>query len=114
MLQRGKDVQLPQVAKPEKQSDDGKDLIVSVEFVKRGVAGFDANIYLGSDPTPLAPATLRIRLQDELRKDASKELYLKGDQRLNYGLVRRVMEICHEAGFMRVKLATAEIKSREG
>jgi biopolymer transport protein TolR len=114
MLQRGKDVQLPQVIKPEKQSDDGKDLIVSVEYVRRTATGIDFHIYLGSDPTPITEATLSIRLQDELRKDASKEVYLKGDQRLNYGVVRTVMEICHEAGFTQVKLATAEIKSKEG
>jgi biopolymer transport protein ExbD len=114
MLHRGKDVQLPQVAKPEKQADDGKDLIVSVEYVRRTTTGVDFHIYLGSDPTPITPATLSIRLQDELRKDAAREVYLKGDRRLNYGIVRNVMEICHTAGFTRVKLATAEIKSKEG
>ena len=32
MLQRGKPVQLPQVSKPEKQPDNGKDLVVSLEY----------------------------------------------------------------------------------
>ncbi len=114
MLQRGKDVQLPQVINPEKQPDNGQDLIVSVEYLRRTAAGFDFSIYLGGDPTPISPATLSIRLQDELRKDASKEVYLKGDRRLNYGVVRKVMEICHEAGFTRVKLATEENRSKEG
>jgi biopolymer transport protein TolR len=114
MLQRGKDVQLPRVTRPEKQPDNGQDLIVSVEFVRRTAAGFDFNIYIGSDPTPISAANLTIRLQDELRRDASKEVYLKGDRRLSYGVVRKVMEICHLAGFGRVKLATDEIKSKEG
>jgi len=108
MLQRGKGVELPQVSQPEKQSDEGKDIIVSVEYVRRG-AGFDYNIYLGD--AAVDPTALRTRLMDELRKDPAKEVYLKGDKKLNYGSVRKVMEICHEAGFTQVKLATEEIKT---
>ncbi len=108
MLQRGKAVMLPAVSQPEKQSDDGKDLVVSVEYLRRG-ASFDTNLYLGQN---LVDAEgLRNRLQDELRKDPSREIYLKGDQRLNYGAVREVMELCHQAGFQQVKLATEENKS---
>ena len=111
MLQKGKAVQLPQVSQPEKQSDDGKDLIVSVEYVKRGLS-FTYNIYLGQNAVD--EKTLGTRLLDELRKEPAKELYLKGDRRLNYGTVRKVMEICHAAGFQQVKLATEEIKQAEG
>ena len=109
MLQKGKGVQLPQATQPEKQSDDGKDLIVSVEYVRRG-ASFSYNIYLGQNP--INEDSLNTRLMDELRKDPSKEIYLKGDKRLNYGSVRHVMEICHKAGFQQVKLATEEIKGQ--
>jgi len=111
MLQKGKAVQLPRTAHPEKQPDEGKDLIVSVEYVKRG-AGFTYNVYLGQNP--VAEGDLRTRLIDELRKDPSREVYLKGDQRLNYGAVREIMEVCHQAGFQQVKLATEELKSSEG
>jgi len=111
MLQKGKAVQLPQVDEPEKQSDDGQDLIVSVEYVKRG-ASFSYNLYLGQ--APVNKASLSTRLMDELRKDPTKEIYLKGDKRLNYGSVREVMEVCHQAGFQQVKLATEEIKKGEG
>jgi biopolymer transport protein TolR len=109
MLQKGKGVQLPVVPAPEKQNDTGKDLIVSVEYVKRGAA-FSTNIYFNS--SMVDESGLRTRLLDELRKDPSKELYLKGDRRLNYAAVRQVMEICHEAGFQQVKLATEELKSK--
>lgn len=111
MLQRGKAVMLPQVPIPEKQTDDGKDLVVSVEYIKRGV-GFDFNLYLGQNLVD--EDGLRNRLADELRKDPSREIYLKGDQRLDYGTVRKVMQLCHEAGFQQVKLATEEIQTREG
>mgnify|MGYP001443765311 CR=1 FL=1 len=108
MLQRGKAVMLPQTAKPEKQSDEGKDLIVSVEYLGRG----GMNLYLGQDL--VNEQTLRTRLLDELRKDPAQEIYLKGDKRLTYGSVRKVMEVCHEAGFQQVKLATEEIKTAKG
>ena len=111
MLQKGKAVQLPETSKPEKQPDEGKDLIVSLEYVGRGAA-FGYNIYLGQNL--VNEGSLRTRLVDELRKDPTQEIYLKGDKRLNYGSVRQVMEICHQAGFQQVKLATDEIKSRSG
>ena len=107
MLQRGKAVMLPAASHPEKQADDGKDLIISVEYIRRG-AGFDANLYIGQNPVDFNG--LRTRLQDELRKDPSREIYLKGDTRLSYGAVREVMEICNQAGFAQVKLATGEEK----
>jgi biopolymer transport protein TolR len=107
MLQRGKAVMLPRVSEPEKQSDDGTDLVVSVEYLRRG-ATFDTNLYLGQNLVDRN--ALRTRLQDELRKDPARQIYLKGDQRLNYGAVREVMEICHQAGFQQVKLATEEQK----
>jgi biopolymer transport protein ExbD len=107
MLQRGKAVMLPRVSEPEKQSDDGTDLVVSVEYLRRGAA-FDTNLYLGQNLVDRN--ALRTRLQDELRKDPARQIYLKGDQRLNYGAVREVMEICHQAGFQQVKLATEEQK----
>lgn len=111
MLQKGRAVQLPAVDNPEKQSDEGKDLVVSVEYVKRG-ASFSYNLYLGE--SPVDKDSLRTRLVDELRKDPSREIYLKGDQRLDYGSVREVMEICHESGFQQVKLAVEENKKAEG
>ncbi len=107
MLQRGKAVMLPRVSEPEKQSDDGTDLVVSVEYLGRGAA-FDTNLYLGQNLVDRN--ALRTRLQDELRTDPARQIYLKGDQRLNYGAVREVMEICHQAGFQQVKLATEEQK----
>ena len=108
MLQRGKAVQLPPTSQPEKQPDEGKDIVVSVQWLKKG-AGFGHKIYMGQDQ--VNEERLRTRLLDELRKDPSKSIYLKGDKRLNYGTVRKVMEICHEAGFQQVKLATEELKT---
>ena len=105
MLQRGKAVLLPQVPVPEKQSDNGKDIVVSVEFLG---APTKYNLYLGQ--SRVEEASLRGRLEDERRRDASRELYLKGDARLTYGSIRTVMTICHDAGFPQVRLATEQLK----
>jgi len=108
MLQKGKAVQLPAVAQPEKQADDGLDLVVSMEFA--GGAPPRSNLYLGQ--APVDEGSLRGRLEDELRRNPARTLYLKGDARLTWGPVRRVMELCHAAGFAQVKLATEELKIR--
>ncbi|HEY3449814.1 MAG TPA: biopolymer transporter ExbD [Myxococcales bacterium] len=107
MLQKGKAVQLPTVPMPEKQGDSGKDIVVSLEFA--GGLPPRYNVYLGQ--YLVDEGSLRGRLEDELRKNPTFEIYLKGDSRLTYGGVRKVMEICHSAGFGQVKLATEELKA---
>ncbi len=109
MLQKGKAVQLPAVPRPEKQGDTGKDIVVSLEYA--GGLPPRYNVYLGQ--YPVDEGSLRGRLADELRKNPSHEIYLKGDSRLTYGAVRRVMEICHAAGFGQVKLAAEELRALE-
>lgn len=109
MLQKGKAVQLPTVPKPEKQADSGNDLVVSLEYGGGMPARY--RVYLGQ--FLVEEASLRGRLEDELRRNPGKELYLKGDSRLTYGTVRKVMEACHAAGFAQVKLATEELKTKQ-
>jgi biopolymer transport protein ExbD len=113
MLQRGKPVPLPSVDNPEKQNDDGKDVIVSVEMAGGGTGGqpFRSNVYIGK--TMIDVNSLKSRLEDELRREPGRGLFLKGDQRLDYGSIRKIMEICHEAGFGQVRLATEEIKKKQ-
>jgi len=109
MLQKGKAVQLPAVPMPEKQADSGNDLVVSLEYGGGMPARY--RVYLGQ--FLVEEASLRGRLEDELRRNPGKELYLKGDSRLTYGTVRKVMETCHAAGFGQVKLATEELKTKQ-
>jgi biopolymer transport protein TolR len=108
MLQKGKAVLLPQVPAPEKQPDNGADVVVSLEYA--GGLPPRYRVYLGQ--YLVEESSLRGRLEDELRRNPTHELYLKGDSRLTYGAVRKVMEICHNAGFGQVKLATEELKSK--
>ena len=110
LLQRGKPVQLPESEQPEKKPDDGKDVIVSIEFIGKSGADVDYRLYIGREPVDVE--TLRARLQDALRKDPQRDVYLKGDRRLSYGVVQKMMELCHDAGFSQVQLATDERKNR--
>lgn len=105
MLQKGKAVQLPTVDQPEKQPDADKDVVVSLEYTSQA-PGY--RVYLGR--TLVEERALVARLEDELRRHPRHELYLKGDARLSYGTVRRVMGVCHDAGFPQVKLATEQLK----
>jgi biopolymer transport protein ExbD len=108
MLQKGKAVLLPQVPTPEKQPDNGNDVVVSLEY--GGGMPPRYRVYLGQ--YLVDESALKGRLEDELRRNPAHELFLKGDARLTYGAVRKVMEICHAAGFAQVKLATEELKSK--
>ncbi len=108
MLQKGKAVLLPQVPQPEKQPDTGSDIVVSMEYA----GGLPPRYRVYLDQYLVDENALRGRLEDDLRRNPAHELYLKGDSRLTYGAVRKVMEICHSAGFGQVKLATEELKSK--
>jgi biopolymer transport protein TolR len=110
MLQRGKPVQLPRSEAPEKKPDDGKDVIVSIEFLGRNGSDVSYRLYIGREQVDAG--TLRARLQDELRRDPHRNVYLKGDKRLSYGVVQKIMELCHDAGFSQVQLATDDLKAR--
>jgi biopolymer transport protein TolR len=112
MLQRGKPVPLPAVEQPEKKNDDGKDIVVSVEYLGGGNGQpYRSNLYLAQ--TMVEWGSLQSRLEDELRREPGRQIFLKGDHRLDYGTIRKVMQICHEAGFGTVQLATEELKRTE-
>ena len=88
MLQRGKDVRLPQVHKPDAESKDGDPLILSVTQ--------DKKMYLEQDT--FDEAGLGTRLRAEFQVNPNRKILLKGDDRLTYGDVRKVMEVARLAG----------------
>ena len=50
------------------------------------------------------------KVQQEMRAHAGREIYLKADRRLPYGMVREAMERVHAAGVGGVSLGSEEIK----
>ena len=102
MLQRGKDVHLPQVHKPDPENKEGDPLILSLTQDKR--------IFL--EQNPLDEAGLTDQLRQEFAAQPNRKILLKGDERLTYGDVRRVMEVARKAGAKGISLGVQELKEK--
>ena len=99
MLQRGKDVKLPQATK--QKHEEGKDvdpMIVSVTPDKR--------IWLEKDPVD--DDQLKAALSGKLAAEPWKPILVKGDQSLVFGDVRRVLKDAQDAKAKSVKLGVEE------
>ena len=100
MLQRGKDVQLPKATKADEEHKDSDPLILSLTQDKR--------IFVESDA--FDEATLPGRIQAEMRAQPNRRVMLKGDERLEFGDVRKVMDILRKNGAKGVSLGVQEKK----
>jgi biopolymer transport protein TolR len=103
MLQRGKDVRLPEVQKPDSANKEGDPLILSLTQEKK--------IYLEQDG--LDEAGLTTKLREEFASQPNRKILLKGDERLTYGDVRRVMEVARLAGAKGISLGVQELKEKK-
>jgi biopolymer transport protein ExbD len=102
MLQRGKDVRLPQVHKPDTENKEGDPLILSVTLEK--------TTWL--EQSQLDEAGLSAKLKDEFTAQPNRKILLKGDERLTYGDVRKVMEVARKAGAKGISLGVQELKDK--
>ncbi len=102
MLQRGKDVRLPQVHKPDAESKEGDPLILSLTS--------DKKIYL--EQSVLDEAGLTAQLLQEFAQQPNRKILLKGDDRLTYGDIRKVMEVARKAGAKSIGLGVQEMKDK--
>jgi len=102
MLQRGKDVRLPQVHKPDSENKEGDPLILSVTQ--------DKHIYL--EQSALDEDGLTEQLKAEFAREPNRKILLKGDDRLTYGDVRKVMEVARKAGAKGISLGVQEFKDK--
>ncbi|HEY4117270.1 MAG TPA: biopolymer transporter ExbD [Byssovorax sp.] len=100
MLQRGKDVQLPSAHKTDAEHKESDPLILSLTK--------DRKIYVEADA--LDEATLPDRLRQEFAQQPNRRILLKGDERLTFGDVRKVMDIVRKSGGKAVSLGVQEKK----
>ena len=99
LIASGIAVDLPRTAHHARKPDDGKDIIVSITREER--------VYVGRN--------LVARLDDlgtvmtaERRRYPDKSVFLKGDARAPYGVVRVALQKLHEANIDDVVLGTEE------
>ena len=103
MLSRGVKVELPETLHHEKKQDTGEQIVVTVQ------AG--GHTFVDTDRAEGEQLVERIKLA--LRTNGGREVHVKADRALQYGVVRRVLERIHEAGAPTVALGTAEHKDKE-
>lgn len=101
MLQRGKDVKLPQSKSIEEEGDVKEDpLILSITK--------DKLLYIES--TEVKEADYIDALSKELAAKPGRKLLLKGDEALEVGAVRNLMELTRKAGAKSVQLGVEQLK----
>jgi biopolymer transport protein TolR len=98
MIARGVHVDLPITSHHAKKNDDNKDIIVSITN--------EGAVYVDADRVPLDK--LGAAIEEEKRRHPEKGVFLKADQRLQYGQARRAMDAIHGAGVEDVQLGTEE------
>lgn len=101
MLQRGKDVKLPVSKTTDSEGDEKEDpLILSITK--------DKHLYIES--TEFSEDTYTASLAKQLEAKPGRKLLLKGDEALNVGDVRNLMEMTRKAGAKSVQLGVEQLK----
>ena len=105
MLQKGVSVMLPVTKNPGKKPDNPEQMIISVKQ--------DSTIWIEQN---WVPKNEFLSIMKEMNgRDPGKEILIKGDARLRYKDIKKVMDLINEAGFENVGLlADKEKGSGEG
>ena len=98
MLQRGKDVKLPDATKQKADETKSDPMIISVTA--------DKKIYLEKDP--FDEEGLRLAMTSKLQTEPFKPVLLKGDASLTFEDVRKVLAVMQKSGAKTVKLGVQE------
>ena len=102
MLQRGKAVVLPKGNNPEKEEKDGDPIILSVTT--------DKKTWIENDYVP--EGQLEEKLAAEFRMTPGRKVMLKGDEAVEVGEVRKMMDHAKKAGAKGVELAIEVLKKK--
>ncbi len=97
LLQQGLPVNLPQAAAPALKRTK-TDVIITIKK--------DGNIFIGDDPTVIPLPELEERLTSLYATKEDKDLFIKADTDLRYGMVVKVMSIAKKAGVDRIGMLT--------
>lgn len=102
MLQRGKDVRLPRSKTIEKGGDEGDPIILSVTT--------DKKMWIESDS--YTEKEFEQAIAAKIAEDPTRRILLKGDETLEYGDVRKAMNLTRKGGARGISLGVEEIKEK--
>jgi biopolymer transport protein TolR len=103
MLQKGMPVELPITKNPDKKPDSENQVIISVKS--------DSTIYIEQNWVP--KTELVSQLKEMHDRNPSREILIKGDARLMYKDIKKVMDMINEAGFENVGLITEKVEDNK-
>lgn len=102
MLQKGPAVKLPMAANPPKKPEEKGQIMVAVSTTKE--------IWL--DKEKLSEATFPAKVREAYERNPNATIVVKGDARLPYGDVKKVLLEIKEAGFKTVGLIAERRETR--
>jgi biopolymer transport protein ExbD len=114
MLQKGASVQLPVTDEPIKQEEGKDQILLAVQYGGDPNAPSAIDIAQGSNKEKVAVDSLGPRLAEYFQRDPSTTVVIKGDRRLNYGVVKKAMLDVKKAGFQQVGLITQPKAQEQG
>jgi biopolymer transport protein TolR len=98
MIASGVAVDLPKTANHSRKPDDGKDLIISLTH--------DSRVYVGG--TRIDRVENLGQVVENQLKNSGKTVFLKGDARAPFGIIRKAMQSLHERKIKDITLGTEE------
>jgi biopolymer transport protein TolR len=102
LIQQGVDVDLPKAQAQNLQAEEKK-LVLHIDAQRR--------VFLGKTFIPFSQLSDKLTHNDKLQAD--KELYLRADRHLPYGLIVKVMALAKLAGVDRVGMITDAVEGSE-
>ena len=94
LLVRGVPVQLPETSNPEKMPEGAHQLDIAIQQ--------DETVSIGEDPVPENQILARLEGLHDAHPD--RTVVIKGDRRIRYAQVRKVMKLVNQAGYSGVGL----------
>ena len=108
MMMNEHQLQLPEGAEPEKKPQTSKQLRISLGY------GTSQGLFLGTDRAPLTSEALRVELGEIYRRSPDREVVVRADRRLSYGVVKEVLRVVSRAGFRDVGIIAEREKPGGG
>lgn len=102
LLVKGVPVALPQVRNPEVQQENEKNILISIQP--------DGKVWYGQKWVPAD--VLKENLTEDYTRNPNRDVYIKGDKRVEFGEVKNVLRYVQGAGFKSVGLVAQHVDEK--